>query len=298
MSEQTSTPKLTGQFSKALVYAELKHHNQARKGGDIPYVGHLLSVAGLVINDGGSEAQAIAALLHDAAEDAGGPETLEEIRANFGDDVARIVEECSDTFQTPKPAWRKRKQDYINHLAGAGDDTLLVSLADKLDNARAMLRDYHSDGPSLWERFTVKDPHDHLWYYGELLNAYQDRECPSWMVEELGRVLGELRRLIDEEPQVESAAHPTRAITANDIGKGMIRLRGAAKELLPPTKGKVEVDLLGTRRQANWNPRERDDKTRSGVLSFGVRSLDHLVHQNEELNVTITSDGLITLRRP
>ena len=73
MSEQTSTPKLTGQFSKALVYAELKHHNQVRKGGDIPYVGHLLTVAGLVINDGGSEAQAIAALLHDAVEDQGGP---------------------------------------------------------------------------------------------------------------------------------------------------------------------------------------------------------------------------------
>ena len=199
LSEQTSTPKLTGQFSKALVYAELKHHNQARKGGDIPYVGHLLSVAGLVINDGGSEAQAIAALLHDAAEDAGGPETLEEIRANFGDDVARIVEECSDTVETPKPAWRKRKQDYINHLAGVGDDTLLVSLADKLDNARAMLRDYHFDGPSLWERFTVKDPHDHLWYYGGLLKAYRDRGCPSWMVEELGRVVGELRRLIDKE---------------------------------------------------------------------------------------------------
>jgi (p)ppGpp synthase/HD superfamily hydrolase len=88
VSEQTSTPKLTGQFSKALVYAELKHHNQVRKGGDIPYVGHLLTVAGLVINDGGSEAQAIAALLHDAVEDQGGPPTLEEINANFGDDVA------------------------------------------------------------------------------------------------------------------------------------------------------------------------------------------------------------------
>src|SRR6188508_3062896 len=83
VSEQTSTPKLTGQFSKALVYAELKHHNQVRKGGTIPYFGHLLSVAGLVINDGGSEDQAIAALLHDAVEDQGGAATLDEIRANF-----------------------------------------------------------------------------------------------------------------------------------------------------------------------------------------------------------------------
>jgi (p)ppGpp synthase/HD superfamily hydrolase len=197
MSEQTSTPKLTGQFSKALVYAELKHHNQVRKGGDIPYVGHLLSVAGLVINDGGSEAQAIAALLHDAVEDAGGPDTQKEIQANFGDDVARIVKECSDTDETPKPPWRDRKQKYINHLADVGDDTILVSVADKLDNARSMLRDYHAHGPSLWQRFTVKDPHDHLWYYGKLLEAYRNRGCISWMVDELGRVVGELKRLVE-----------------------------------------------------------------------------------------------------
>jgi (p)ppGpp synthase/HD superfamily hydrolase len=197
VSEQTATPKMTGQFSKALVYAELKHHNQVRKGGDIPYVGHLLTVAGLVINDGGTEAQAIAALLHDAVEDAGGPETLNEIRANFGEDVARIVQECSDTDETPKPPWRERKQRYINHLARVGDDTILVSVADKLDNARSMLRDYHTHGPSLWQRFTVKDPQDHLWYYGELLNAYRSRGCTSWMVDELGRVVDKPKRLIE-----------------------------------------------------------------------------------------------------
>ena len=197
MSEQTSTPKLTGQFSKALVYAELKHHNQVRKGGDIPYLGHLLTVAGLVINDGGSESQAIAALLHDAVEDAGGPATLEEIKKNFGDDVARMVDECSDTDQEPKPPWRERKQTYINHLADVGDDTLLISVADKLDNARSMLRDYHEHGPKLWERFTVKDPRDHLWYYSELLKAYRARGCSSWMVDELDRVVKELKRLVE-----------------------------------------------------------------------------------------------------
>jgi (p)ppGpp synthase/HD superfamily hydrolase len=196
MSEQTSTPRLTDQFSKALVYAEHKHHSQVRKGGDIPYIGHLLSVAGLVINDGGSEAQAIAALLHDAVEDAGGPPTLEEIRAGFGEDVARIVEQCSDTDKQPKPPWRQRKQDYIDHLADVGADTLLVSVADKLDNARSMLRDYQEHGPQLWQRFTVKDPHDHLWYYGELLKAYRSRDCKSWMVDELDRVVAELTRLV------------------------------------------------------------------------------------------------------
>jgi (p)ppGpp synthase/HD superfamily hydrolase len=197
LSEQTSTPKLTGQFSKALVHAELKHHNQVRKGGDIPYVGHLLTVAGLVINDGGSEAQAIAALLHDAVEDQGGPATLEEIRANFGDEVARIVDECSDTDEEPKPPWLERKQAYINHLGAVGEDTLLVSVADKLDNARSMLRDYHEHGPALWQRFNRKNPDDHLWYYGGLLDAYRARGLNSWMVDELARVVDDLRNLVE-----------------------------------------------------------------------------------------------------
>src|ERR1700716_3991454 len=197
VSEQTSTPKLTGQFAKAMVYAERKHHNQVRKGGDIPYVGHLLSVAGLVINDNGSEAQAIAALLHDAVEDQGGAPTFEEIKAQFGDEVARIVDECSDTDKTPKPPWRERKQDYINHLAEVGEDTLLVSVADKLDNARSMLRDYHEHGPALWQRFNRKNPDDHLWYYGGLLDAYRARGLNSWMVDELGRVVDELKKLVE-----------------------------------------------------------------------------------------------------
>jgi (p)ppGpp synthase/HD superfamily hydrolase len=200
MSEQTSTPKLSGQFSKALVYAELKHHNQVRKGGDIPYIGHLLAVAGLVINDGGSEAQAIAALLHDAVEDQGGPPTLEEIRAAFGEDVARIVDECSDTDEVPKPPWLDRKRTYIDHLSHVGEDTLLVSVADKLDNARSMLRDYHQHGPKLWERFNRKNPQDHLWYYTELLAAFRKRGLDSWMVDELGRVVDELKREVTKAP--------------------------------------------------------------------------------------------------
>jgi (p)ppGpp synthase/HD superfamily hydrolase len=132
--------------------------------------------------------------LHDTVEDAGGPATLKEIRANFGDDVARIVDE---TDEEPKPPWLERKQNYINHLADVGDDTILVSVADKIDNARSMLRDYHTRGPSLWERFTVKNPRDHLWYYSELLKAYRSRGCTSWMVIELGRVVDELKRLVE-----------------------------------------------------------------------------------------------------
>lgn len=197
MSEHTSTPKLTKRFTDALVYAESKHHNQVRKGGDIPYFGHLLSVASLVINDGGTEDQAIAALLHDAVEDQGGPPTLTEIREKFGENVARIVVECSDTDKMPKPPWRTRKEQYIEHLADVGSDTLLISVADKLDNARSMLRDYNTHGPELWQRFTVKNADDHLWYYGALLQAYRDQGCKSWMVEELGRVVDELRRQVE-----------------------------------------------------------------------------------------------------
>jgi (p)ppGpp synthase/HD superfamily hydrolase len=196
VSEQTSAPRLTEKFAKAMAYAEDKHHTQVRKGGQIPYVGHLLSVAGLVINDNGSEEQAIAALLHDAVEDQGGPTTLEDIRAKFGDVVARIVDECSDTDEEPKPPWLERKQRYIDHLADVGEDTLLVSVADKLDNARSMLRDHYEHGPALWQRFNRKNPDDHLWYFGGLLDAFRKRGLNSWMVDELERVVDELKRQV------------------------------------------------------------------------------------------------------
>src|ERR1700761_1689417 len=97
MPSQTTSPRLTQKFDDAMVYAADKHRSQTRKGGDIPYLGHLLSVAGYVIEADGSETEAVAALLHDTAEDQGGDETLAEIRVKFGDEVANIVRECSDT---------------------------------------------------------------------------------------------------------------------------------------------------------------------------------------------------------
>lgn len=192
MSQHTDSPRLGDRFTEALRYAADLHATQTRKGGDIPYIGHLLSVAGLVIGDGGDETQVIAALLHDAAEDAGGEKTLAEIRARFGDDVAAIVAECSDTFETPKPAWDQRKESYIKHLGAASKPTILVSLADKLDNARALLRDFRDVGPPLWERFNQHDPQRHLWYYRSLLAEYRNRGTTSWMVDELDRVISEL----------------------------------------------------------------------------------------------------------
>lgn len=195
MSEQTTTPRLGERFDAALGYAAKLHRTQTRKAGDVPYVGHLLSVAGLVIEAGGTEDQAIAALLHDGPEDQGGEQTLAEIRAKFGDAVADIVAECSDTFETPKPPWCQRKQAYINHLDGVSDATILVSMADKLDNVRAILRDLRLVGPDVWQRFSTQDPDHHRWYYGELLKVYQ-RRSKSWLVDELARVLDELTREI------------------------------------------------------------------------------------------------------
>ena len=113
MPSVTTEPRLTEQFDEALVYAAGVHRNQTRKGGDIPYLGHLLSVASLVIEAGGSQTQAIAALLHDAAEDQGGQQTLAEIGRKFGPEVADIVAQCSDTFEEPKPPWQERKERYV-----------------------------------------------------------------------------------------------------------------------------------------------------------------------------------------
>ena len=182
-------------FVEAMAYAAEKHGTQTRKGSDIPYLGHLLSVAGYVIEADGTETEAIAALLHDAAEDQGGEETLAEIREKFGDDVASIVAECSDTFETPKPPWRERKENYVDHLSEASDGAMLVSLADKLHNAHAILRDFCAHGDELWQRFSVKDPQQHLWYYRSLLEVYSKR-IHNWMVDELREVIDALEQEI------------------------------------------------------------------------------------------------------
>jgi (p)ppGpp synthase/HD superfamily hydrolase len=194
---ETTSPRLTPKFVEAVRYAAEKHGTQTRKASDIPYLGHLLSVAGLVIEADGTQTQAIAALLHDAAEDQGGEETLAEIREEFGADVATIVAECSDTFETPKPPWRQRKESYIRHLPDASDDSIIVSLADKLDNARAILRDFRAHGDELWQRFNEQDPQRHLWYYRSLLEVYSDR-VDNWMVHELRDVIDALEDSIHQ----------------------------------------------------------------------------------------------------
>ena len=131
-------PFLTRRFELALQFASGLHHSQCRKGTPVPYISHLMAVSALVLEAGGDEDLAIAALLHDAVEDQGGPPTLQTIRRMFGDRVADVVMECSDTDREPKPLWRERKEQYLAHLLSASTDALLVSIADKLHNARSV----------------------------------------------------------------------------------------------------------------------------------------------------------------
>src|SRR5262249_26895149 len=138
-----------------LGYAHGLHRRQMRKGpAGIPYIAHLLSVSALVLEAGGSETQAIAALLHDGPEDRGGEKTLADINKRFGTEVAAIVNACSDTMEHPKPPWRERKERYIDHLADASEDALLVSLADKVHNARSIVSDYRVECDAVWDRFS------------------------------------------------------------------------------------------------------------------------------------------------
>ncbi len=181
---------LTARFRDALGLAAILHADQVRKGSGIPYVAHLLTVAATVIEEGGSEDLVIAALLHDTAEDQGGEEILARLRSLYGESVAAVVAACSDTTETPKPPWRARKERYIGHLAAVPDGVLLVSLADKLHNARAILRDYRSVGEDLWERFRGGRDGT-LWYYEALVEAFE-------RTGKYPRLAGELRSVVDE----------------------------------------------------------------------------------------------------
>ena len=165
--------QLTERFDEALVYARRLHAGQQRKGTEIPYVSHLLGVASLVLEAGGDEDEAIAALLHDAVEDQGGEPTLGEIRQRFGPRVADIVAGCTDAWEEPKPPWRERKEAYIEHLEEASPSVLLVSCADKLHNVRSIIADHLEIGDAVWERFSA-DPDDIIWYYQTLADRFED----------------------------------------------------------------------------------------------------------------------------
>lgn len=150
--------ELTGAFDSALIMATTLHKDQFRKGtasNPVPYLAHILEVTAIVLSESVAEDVAIAALLHDGPEDAGGRRVLDEIRDRFGDRVAEIVDACTDTYESPKPPWIKRKQGFLDRLRRSDDfDALLVKCADSLSNARATLRDHRWLGDDVWTRFS------------------------------------------------------------------------------------------------------------------------------------------------
>ncbi len=188
-------------FEEALLYASRLHRDQTRKGTDTPYVTHLLAVTAIVGENGGTEDEVVAALLHDSPEDRGGKERLREIRERFGDRVAEVVDGCTDTYEDPKPEWRPRKEAYVAHVATAPASVRLVSAADKLHNARSILADFRSQGDELWKRFTG-GKEGTLWYYRALVEAYA-KAGVNPVIEELDRVVRELEALAHHPGDLE-----------------------------------------------------------------------------------------------
>ena len=188
---------LTSRFDEALLFAAELHREQRRKGSGVPYLSHLLAVSAVVIEHGGDEDEAIAALLHDAIEDQGGAATREEIRRRFGQRVTQIVDSCTDSDAVPKPPWRERKDKYLALLATAERSALLVSAADKLHNARSIVHDYRQIGAALWPRFTA-GREGALWYYRQVTDVLL-RAFPGPLSAELAEVVDELEQLAAQE---------------------------------------------------------------------------------------------------
>ena len=188
-------------FISALEYTAKLHAKQIRKRTERPYIGHLLGVASIVIEYGGDEDMAIAALLHDAVEDQGGLPRLREIQKKFGKRVAHIVDGCTDTYTESKSPWLERKRAYIARVGGESTDVRLVSAADKLSNARETLYEVRVYGESVYERFAGKKLGT-LWYYRELLRAFRQAGTNP-LIEELDRVVTELERLSNIQQENE-----------------------------------------------------------------------------------------------
>jgi len=201
--------KLGPRFLRAFLFAAVKHAGQTRKASTIPYIAHLMGVASLVLEAGGDEDLAIAALLHDVVEDCGGAPMLKEVRRRFGSRVAKVVDGCTDADTDPKPPWRERKENYIRHLRKADADTQLVSAADKLNNVRSILSDYQELGESVWSRFNGGRVGT-LWYYRTLRDEFL-RHKSNRISRQLDRAVKELESLADRLSTCQKA---TRAVEA------------------------------------------------------------------------------------
>ena len=167
-------PVLGDRFTDALAYAVHLHARQARKSTSVAYMTHLMAVCSLVLEDGGDENQAIAALLHDGPEDQGGQPVLDEIRRRFGDEVGTLVDGLTDTLNTPKPKWLRRKRKYLDRLMDEPVSVLRVSLADKLHNLRSVATDLAISGDAVWDRFNAGRD-SQAWYYCALLEVFEQR---------------------------------------------------------------------------------------------------------------------------
>jgi (p)ppGpp synthase/HD superfamily hydrolase len=186
--------KLSRQFEKALVYATRAHGDQTRKKTGIPYIAHILGVTAIAMEYGANETEAIAALLHDAVEDCGGERRLRDIEKKFGKAVAKIVDGCTDTYETPKPPWRERKEAYLAHLKDSDSATRLVSASDKLHNTRAILAELRRHGLEVFGRFSGKKDGT-LWYYRALVTAFREHGDHTDLVDELDRVVTQIEKL-------------------------------------------------------------------------------------------------------
>lgn len=190
-----------------MTYAASIHGGKIRKKTRIPDIGHILGVTALALEYGANEPEAIAALLHDAVEDAGGKKRLLDIRQKFGSTVAKIVEGCTDTLEEPKPPWLERKKTYVAHVRTASVSTKLVSAADKLQNVRSLLRNYREEGGRLWQRY-AGGKEGALWYYRALVRAFTGKRIKP-LVEELDRAVTKLERVanggrkVSKPPEVE-----------------------------------------------------------------------------------------------
>lgn len=195
-----AAPALTERFLAAVALAEQIHGRHRRIGTEVPYLAHLLVVCGLVLEDGGDEDEAIAAMLHDSVEDGGGRPVLDRIQRSFGPRVAAIVEGCTDNLDgDPDEPWIERKQRYLKHLPEVTDNAVLrVALADKVHNARSLVRDYREEGPRLWERFANKTPREQLWYYDGLVDFFGNHR-PGPLAEDLRRAVDELATLVGHD---------------------------------------------------------------------------------------------------
>ena len=202
MTDQKTMPSphvvLSERYMEAVRFASDIHSTHTRKGKDTAYVCHLLGVSALVLEAEGTEDQAIAGLLHDAAEDCGGESMLDVISDKFGTEVARIVRACSDSLTVDadnKLPWKLRKEDHLAHLRRADSAVLIVTAADKLHNARAILTDVQIHGVDTLERFNGKADGT-LWYYEQMLGVLQECHAPVILTVPLEGVVRDLRERI------------------------------------------------------------------------------------------------------